>query len=151
LVQLFFDLVAAANLDESVWPVFKNSGSTVLGGMIFGVIGIFVFGKIDPYRLLNYLFTDSMSCIISTVIFLLSLYTWYAANPQAMSETAPYAKPTAPNIIPAIASPLFSGSFFLPIIPKMIAVAPNTIHTIWLNTGSQHNIQFRATDKIPAT
>lgn len=61
LVQFLIDLKVKAGWGLTSWEILQSTGGTVTGGLIFGIIGIAIYSRIDPHRIVNWHTVDVMA------------------------------------------------------------------------------------------
>ncbi len=61
VIQFLLDLYMHRGEGLSAWQLFLNAGSTITGGAVFALAGIFIYGRIDPHRVVTWQSIDSLA------------------------------------------------------------------------------------------
>jgi phosphatidylglycerol---prolipoprotein diacylglyceryl transferase len=61
VVQFLLDLWINRGTDVDVMSVLRNTGGTVSGGLIFALIAVAIYAKLDPHRIMNWQTLDTLA------------------------------------------------------------------------------------------
>lgn len=61
VTQFLLDFYIKKDEGLTVWALFRQSGSTILGGIIFSIPAVMIFAKIDPLRIVTWQSIDALA------------------------------------------------------------------------------------------